>query len=449
MRIIQYEINELPFKVLDRYLNKNKGSFLEKFCINSEQFITDIEEDKELHPWSTWPSVHRGVQPKVHGIKMLNQDINYADKYITIWDELLMKNKTVGIWGSLHSFLRSNNKSASFYFPDPFSSRYKAFPNELREFQLFSNAFSQFSTKTKSIQSFFNLSLSFIRFIIKGDLSFGDWVSIFKILFLKQMSLSQVTFTFIQAELSFNRFLKQVVKSKPDNSFFFTNHLAGAMHRYWNNYYSEDKKIFSKSPVLLAMKIFESHIKKLAKLNHKYKEDIAIVIVSSMGQDATNVQRKIDFRANIKSKSKFFKNILEESDSSLKLLEAMRPDNVISGDLNELDKFSKNLPLLRDSKGAIFTISYKHTEFSLTTNISSRDSISLIKGKYLSFIGKLIKPSDFGVIIYRQEHAEAYHIPEGALIINTLKSKSLTLKKKRRKISVTNIKNKILELADK
>ena len=179
MKIIQYEINELPFSVLDHYNQKFRNSFLSKFCEDSQQFKTHIKDDHELHPWSTWPSVHRGVEPNVHGIRMLNQDISYAKKYTTIWDEMILRNKKIGSFGCLHSYFRENNKNVDFYFPDPFSSKFTAFPKALREFQIFSNNISKFATTRKSLKSTFNAILNTLRFIFRGDLSHKDFYSFF------------------------------------------------------------------------------------------------------------------------------------------------------------------------------------------------------------------------------------------------------------------------------
>ena len=32
-------------------------------------------DEGELHPWSTWPTVHRGVNNNLHKIRFINQDL--------------------------------------------------------------------------------------------------------------------------------------------------------------------------------------------------------------------------------------------------------------------------------------------------------------------------------------------------------------------------------------
>ena len=449
MKIIQYEINELPFAVLDRYCSKFKDSKLANFCINSEQYSTEIKENKELHPWSTWPSVHRGIEPEEHGIKMLNQDIGYAEKYQTIWDDLIARDKSIGVWGSLHSYFLPKNRHVKFYFPDPFSSRYKAFPNSLRDFQKLSESISDFFTKTKTFRLINKALLNPLIFLVKGNLSLQDLRSIIKILINYRAPLNQTTFTFIQAELSFNRFLIQLRETKPDVAFFFSNHLAGAMHRYWQDFFSSDTKIFNKSSVLIAMKIFDSHINKLVKLSNSFNQDVAIALVSSMGQAPVTNNQNIDIRASIKKSDLFFENILGFKKSSLNTLSAMRPDIVIAGEKKDLDFFYNRLKHLKDKKSPIFDITYKHEKNSLTMNLSSRESLKLFENKYLSYNGKLYKPKDLGLSLYNQEHAQAYHIPEGVFILNNLANGYTNKKNTRRNIKAINVKDKLINLVSK
>ena len=73
--LIIYELNEIPQKVLVHYIRHKPKSFLAKIC-REMSFAETITTDKgELHPWSSWPTFHRGVNNEVHKIKYLNQDL--------------------------------------------------------------------------------------------------------------------------------------------------------------------------------------------------------------------------------------------------------------------------------------------------------------------------------------------------------------------------------------
>ena len=60
-KIVCYELNEVPWRVVDRYLSSRPNSNLAKLIESSSSFTSSTIDSGELHPWSTWPTVHRGV----------------------------------------------------------------------------------------------------------------------------------------------------------------------------------------------------------------------------------------------------------------------------------------------------------------------------------------------------------------------------------------------------
>ena len=73
--LIFYELNEVPLKVVKSYIKKHKNSNIAKL---SQFFIckTVTKDQEELHPWTTWPTIHRGVCNTKHKIHFLNQDLS-------------------------------------------------------------------------------------------------------------------------------------------------------------------------------------------------------------------------------------------------------------------------------------------------------------------------------------------------------------------------------------
>ena len=65
-KLIIYELNEVPIRVLEKYLLTNPKSNLSYICKSGVLKKTVTFDDGELHPWSTWPTVHRGVNNKIH-----------------------------------------------------------------------------------------------------------------------------------------------------------------------------------------------------------------------------------------------------------------------------------------------------------------------------------------------------------------------------------------------
>ena len=119
--LIFYELNEVPMKVVKSYIKSRKNSNIEKLA---QTFIsTTVTQDQgELHPWTTWPTLHRGVCNKKHKIQFLNQDLSEANKqYPPIWVYLLSKGIDIGIFGSLQSYPPITGANVKFYLPDTFS----------------------------------------------------------------------------------------------------------------------------------------------------------------------------------------------------------------------------------------------------------------------------------------------------------------------------------------
>ena len=77
-KIILYELNEVPKKLVDFYVNKNPNSALAFISNEGINLDTITMDEGELHPWSTWPTVHRGVNNNLHNIRYINQDLSIA-----------------------------------------------------------------------------------------------------------------------------------------------------------------------------------------------------------------------------------------------------------------------------------------------------------------------------------------------------------------------------------
>ena len=117
-KIIFLELNEVPHRVfVDSFKTLNY-----RIGFNQLKYIPTISRDEtHLSPWTTWPTVHRGVTYSKHLIGDLGQDLTASDKkYPPIWSVLQSKGYEVGVFGSLHSSHMEESKMAnfSFFIPD-------------------------------------------------------------------------------------------------------------------------------------------------------------------------------------------------------------------------------------------------------------------------------------------------------------------------------------------
>ena len=136
--IIFYELNEVPKKIFETYIELKPKSTISKIIDRSNLIETFTHDQGELHPWTTWPTLHRGVPNFKHNIRFINQDLNEANaKFPPFWIELVASGIDVGIFGSLQSYPPIRGKNFKFYLPDTFSPNPDSFPNDIKNFQEF------------------------------------------------------------------------------------------------------------------------------------------------------------------------------------------------------------------------------------------------------------------------------------------------------------------------
>ena len=87
-KLLLYELNEVPLRVLKLYVKEKPHSSFAYLLNKGLMAKTFTFDEGELHPWSTWPTVHRGVSNKKHNIKFINQDLNCAKEFKPIWNQL-------------------------------------------------------------------------------------------------------------------------------------------------------------------------------------------------------------------------------------------------------------------------------------------------------------------------------------------------------------------------
>jgi hypothetical protein len=79
MKIILFELNEVPYKVIRHFCKLYPESNLAKVLSKGRKYETYAEDQGHLSPWVTWPTLHRGVTNEKH--------------FILISDKILMSRK--------------------------------------------------------------------------------------------------------------------------------------------------------------------------------------------------------------------------------------------------------------------------------------------------------------------------------------------------------------------
>lgn len=449
-RLIIYELNEVPPKLLNYFIKINPNSNLAKLTKKSEYFITYTKDDGELHPWSTWPTVHRGVNNYIHNIRFINQDLSLSKDYPPIWEILLNNNKKIGIFGSLQSYPPLKGSNVSFYVPDTFAPSAECFPSELNDFQDFNLKLVSGNKAIQKPLSYAN-ALSFVKLILNGTISikssFKTFLHVIKEIINSEYKKRR---SIIQPILGFELYFKLVKKSKPEFTTFFTNHVAGMMHRYWKDLFPEDfnstknkKSIHSKS-IIKAMEIADKQIGKIYDL--ATQNNMNFWVLSSMGQAAIDRGEYIE-ELFLESFEDLI-NSLELNAEEYELQLAMQPDICIACKTKKsLQNLINSVKTLKDLDGNLI-LKKIYEPVGLKLNLSINRSKTLNKTNSIKF--KNYSPCDiskFGFSHISRDIGTGYHIPEGIFIAYGDYSKKIFhFLDKSKKIDTTKIYNIILDL---
>ena len=442
-KLILYELNEVPFKLLKLYSEIRPNSNISNL-INQGNILKTTTNDKgELHPWSTWPTVHRGVSNETHKINFINQDLTKAKKWPPIWEKLANKKISIGIFGSLQSFPPFVTENTAFYLPDTFSPSPEAYPKDLEAFQRF------------------NLNIVNKNKALPRKFSFYDLKNFMKLLFLRQIKFNSILRIIIhlikeaiygkyrkrrslmQAILSFDVYEKILLKKKPKFSTYFTNHVAGMMHRYWDNLFhpitNSKISLFNSKSIIEAMDISDKHIGKLLKISKS--NNYELLILSSMGQDSVNWKDWVPelFINNIK---KLIMGLNLEI-NNYKLLPAMHPDLCIECiDQKSKKELENNINNIKSINGeSILPVRYKNQ--GLKVNVSIQRSSITVKNKFVMFKGKKIQLESLGIEVIKRDKPTGYHIKDGTLMFKGSKLDKI-FKNRDEIINTTKIHNIIL-----
>jgi len=295
-KVILFEANEIPFRIFDDYVEKRPRSHLAKLMATSKQLSTVCEDQVELDPWISWPTLHRGVIDEEHHILHLGQSLDFADQhYAPIWRLLSSQGIKVGVMGSLHSSnIPDDVESYAFYVPDFFANQSVAHPPDLVAFQQFNLLMTRRSARNVDTGLPLRSAVEFLKYYTTHGLSRSSVTATFKELaaetFHQHLRCRRRS---IQPLLSLDVFLHLMDRTQPDFATLYTNHVAAAMHRYWAAAYPDDpggtvmpdewRRLY-KDEIRYAMDCLDLMLGRLMKLAKR--NDYMLLVCGSMGQAA-------------------------------------------------------------------------------------------------------------------------------------------------------------------
>ena len=143
--VIVFELNEVPWEIVDDYFAAEPNCALARVIAGSRCYTSMTADKGHLSPWTTWPTLHRGVNNEKHMIASFGQDRRRADRrFPSVWSLLRAAGVSVGVCGTLHTFpVPDDMASYEFYLPDAFAAAPTAHPPELVDIQRFNLSMSR------------------------------------------------------------------------------------------------------------------------------------------------------------------------------------------------------------------------------------------------------------------------------------------------------------------
>lgn len=418
-KLLVYELNEVSWRVVDYYLANRPSSNLATVLTTAAQFTTYTTDSGELHPWSTWPTMHRGVNNDVHEIRFINQDLTCAQDYPTVWQILSKAKRTVGICGCLQSYPPLQDENVLFHIPDTFAPAEDSLPSRYTPFQKIN---LKLTAENKAVATAIGLDdLQTGLGLFNAGVSLKTGARLAQHLLKERLnSLNKSLRATMQAHVAFDVFMDALKETKPDYAAVFTNHVAGTMHRYWKYAFPEDFEYeltdskfdqFHSQSVLKAMDIFDAQLGVLQRFAEKNGYDL--VISSSMGQEAVHrgaysPELRLDNAELLAQKMGFA--------DAFKMNLAMQPDvNFVFEDISELTRFKQALGRFVDSDGKP-VLRVRYEEQGLSLNLMTCRSWPAFKERALFIDGERHSLEELGFASFMRDPGTGYHQPEGILI---------------------------------
>jgi hypothetical protein len=423
-KLILFELNEVPFRVIDDFCRDHPASALARCLPRCSQYET-VTEDAVLSPWVTWPTIHRGVTDALHGIGHFGQDLGKVDaKYPPVWRMLSEHGVTTGVFASLHtSPMPGDVRRYTYYVPDPFAATADCYPEDLAVFQLFNLTMSRESMRNVSNRLPVGWALRLLKSTPGLGIRVGTLADVARQLveerFVPWKHVRRRTY---QTVLAFDVFMKQLNSTLPRFTTFFTNHVASSMHRYWAATYPGDYETLEykpdwvhryKSEIDFAMGKFDEELARLTSFVDTHPE-YTLWVASSMGQAAHKGQ-PLRSQVLVKDVARLM-SVLGAPKGTWEERPAMAPTISVYVADTHLQSFRESIAAARVADRPVPQEEQGKGFFSISmgqANVPLDGEFIVIRGERVSFRDAGLE----NIVIEDEAGSSAYHVRTGSLLV--------------------------------
>jgi hypothetical protein len=448
--VLLLEMNEIPWRVVDFYRDDVRFPHIHKFFSQSRTYTTIAVDSGELSPWVTWPSLHRGLPNGEHEVYNLGQD-PATFKGIPVWEEYRRKGLSIGIFGSMQSWPPKDPGVGGFYIPDTFAHDARCIPAYLEPLQAFNlGQVKRNGRVVKSGMPSFREILGLTRTLPRLGWRLSTLYSLVRQIIGERLDKSFVARRPIFQTILFWDTFKSLYdpKAPPAFSTFFTNHVAGVMHRYWDHIFPQD--FSAKQPPSrvhkITMDFAMGYVDKILADAMRFQAanpKLIVIFASSMGQAAVHRDEHEGYEASVPDYHVLLQKLGAPRDAYRSLL-AMVPqiavniaDNAVRG------RIKKALEACHTRSGALL-FSVKEIGSSLSITIRTPRLPDIQAGGFFEPAGGWLEWRAAGIAMNPVDPGTAYHIPEGTLAVRREKEPASDA---RTSIRADAVKSLILELA--
>jgi hypothetical protein len=448
--MIVLEANEIPFRIFDYFCARRPASALAKLMGRSRQYRAHAEDKARfIMPWTTWPSFHRGVHDEVHRIFKFGQWEAETDiEYPPIWSLLVRNGIRTGVFSSMQSSpLPANGRDYAFYLPDMFATTADAQPEALETLQEFNLLMTRESARNISRRIDLRTGARVILNSGKLGLRARTYLDVGTQLVREVINPARKTRRrAYQPMMLLDAFCRQLERTKPQFSTFFTNHVAAAMHRYWAAAFPGDYDDFQldgawvkryAGEIEFAMGKLDDIVRRLVSFVDTH-EDYMLVIATSMGQAAIPAKHVREFLTIVDVKRFMARFNLAPEDFEER--PAMVPDFSFRVSREKADDFHRQLEELRiEGKPAGL---HRDGSFFHVSVYNERPHLTAVR---LAGSDVPLQEIGLGYLIHEDEVAcTAQHVPEGSLIVYSPHSGAAAVRGERTDVSALDFAPSVL-----